>query len=64
MFVFRKIWRALFPCNTRWEIYPFVLLPTISPLILCEFKRSNELSFPLKLTECVWFSDEFRWNKS
>ena len=29
MFVFRKIWRALFPWNTRFEIRPFALLPTI-----------------------------------
>ena len=28
MFVFRKIWRALFSCNTRFEIRPFALLPT------------------------------------
>ena len=25
---FRKIWRALFSCNTHFEIRPFVLLPT------------------------------------
>ena len=29
MFVFRKVWRALFPCYLRFEIYPFALLPTI-----------------------------------
>ena len=29
MFVFRKIWRALFSWNTRSEIRPFALLPTI-----------------------------------
>ena len=29
MFVFRKIWRALFSCNTRFEIRPFALLPPI-----------------------------------
>ena len=29
MFVFRKIWRALFSCNTRFEIRPFAILPTI-----------------------------------
>ena len=23
MFVFREIWRALFSCNTRFEIRPF-----------------------------------------
>ena len=28
MFVFRKIWRALFSSNTRFEIRPFALLPT------------------------------------
>ena len=26
---FWKIWRALFSCNTRFEIRPFALLPTI-----------------------------------
>ena len=28
MFVFRKIWGALFPCYLRFEIRPFVLSPT------------------------------------
>ena len=28
MFVFRKIWRALFSWNTRFEIRPFALSPT------------------------------------
>ena len=27
MFAFRKIWRALFSYNTRFEIRPFALLP-------------------------------------
>ena len=30
MFVFRKIWLALFSCNTRFEIRPFALLPSNS----------------------------------
>ena len=30
MFVFWKIWRALFFCNTRFEFHPFLLLPTIN----------------------------------
>ena len=30
MFVFRKIWRALFSWNTRFEIRAFALIPTIS----------------------------------
>ena len=29
MFVFRKFWRALLSSNTRFEIRPFALLPTI-----------------------------------
>ena len=29
MFVFPEIWRALFFRNTRFEIHPFVLPPTI-----------------------------------
>ena len=28
MFVFRKIWRALFSCNILFQIRPFALLPT------------------------------------
>ena len=28
MFVFRKIWRVLFSCNTHFEIRPFASLPT------------------------------------
>ena len=28
MFVFRKQWRALFPCNKHFVIQLFVLLPT------------------------------------
>ena len=30
MFVFWKIWHALFSWNTRFEIHPFALLPTIT----------------------------------
>ena len=49
MIVFRKIWRALFFWNTRFDIHPFALLPTkldvwldlngllhLSKLILCD----------------------------
>ena len=32
MFVFPEIWRALFFRNTRFEIHPFVLPPTICGL--------------------------------
>ena len=34
MFAFWKIWRALFSSNTRFEIRPFALSPTISELLL------------------------------
>ena len=30
MFFFRKIWRALYSCNTRFKISSFALLPTKS----------------------------------
>ena len=30
MFVFREIWRGLFSFNLRFEICPFILLPTNS----------------------------------
>ena len=33
MFAVRKLWRALFSCNTRFEIRPFALLPTNSVLL-------------------------------
>ena len=28
MFVFRKLWRASFTCNTRFQIHSFAILPT------------------------------------
>ena len=44
MFVFRKIWRALFSRNPRFEIRPFVLLPTKqdSENILNKFSGEND----------------------
>ena len=43
MFVFRKIWRALFSCNARFEIRPFDLLPTIyTPLEVLPFSLREE----------------------
>ena len=33
MFVFRKIRRDLFSCNTRFEIRPFALFPSKSVLL-------------------------------
>ena len=42
MFVFQKIWCALFSSNTCFEIRPFALLPTIF-IILSEYKRITKL---------------------
>ena len=45
--VLRKIWRALFPWDTRFEIRPFALLPPINPTLPTYFlhvlqgQRSN-----------------------
>ena len=36
MFVFWKVWRALFSCNDRFEIHPFVLLPTFRLVVFVE----------------------------
>ena len=33
MFLFRKIWRVFFSCNTRFEIRPFAVLPTSKELV-------------------------------
>ena len=49
MFVFLKTWCALFSCNTRFEIRPFALLPTIlSPLLqfylLKNYKKTSRFS--------------------
>ena len=42
MFVFRKIWRALFSWNIRFEIRPFALLPTLCDLsFLDSFREGN-----------------------
>ena len=59
IFVFRKIWRAFFFRNTRFEIRPFALLPTNCELL---FKKKNyklrvtfyELQFyKIKFTTCI-----------
>ena len=40
MFVFRKILRALFSSNTRFEMHPFALLPTRKSIIYI-YKQYN-----------------------
>ena len=42
MFVFRKIWLALFSCNIRFELRPFTLLPVI--IIKETFYLSNSIT--------------------
>ena len=42
LFVFRKIWRALFSWNTRFEIRPFALL-LVTTLILFNLSAQNLL---------------------
>ena len=42
MFVFRKIWRGLFSCNTRFEICPFASLPANFHVASCSI---NTIAF-------------------
>ena len=52
MFVFRKIWRALFSWNTHLEIHPFALLLWKT----CKFPNtfSFEISRTCKLSKCYY----------
>ena len=53
MFVFRKIWRALFSCNTRFEIRPFALLPTnCSTAIYLTLKIQNIYAKVILIFQC------------
>ena len=49
MFVFRKIWCALFFWNTRFEIRPFAILPAIHAFMLILF-------FHIKISEDFLYS--------
>ena len=44
MFFFRKIWHALFSCNTCFEIRHFALLPRISSSLPVECLTSEKIS--------------------
>ena len=68
MLVFQKIWRALFPCNTRFEIHPSALLPTIfhiwqDPECVFEYIYSNVVrkKFHVKSSFCVKHECEYYW---
>ena len=51
MFVFRKIWRAFFSWNTRFEIRSFALLPSNSWLCFWQFPSSRNV---LRKTSASW----------
>ena len=56
MFVFRKIWRALFSWNTRFEIRPFVLLPMDYCVALIIFLAATFLLQILTTSSICWQS--------
>ena len=55
MFVFRKICRALFSRNTRFEIRPFALLPTsfsFTKVLLKQLKRLKDAASGTAIHRC------------
>ena len=56
MFVFRKIWRALFSWSTHFEIHPFVLLPTDYCVALVIFLAATFLLQILTTSSICWQS--------
>ena len=58
MFVFQKIWRALFSCNTRFEIRSIALLLKVfsidlSQLGVCEFLGNFEFFFRTNILHSI-----------
>ena len=56
MLVFRKIWRAFFSWNTRFEIRPFTLLPTSLQIFIptiCFFFLNKVIKFRGKAGICL-----------
>ena len=43
MRISKPVWRALFSCNTRFEIRPFTLLPTTCSLVIAKNVNSTYL---------------------
>ena len=67
MFIFQKIWRALFSWNTRFEIRPFALLPTIicfgCKICISQNKHRWEWQRLLTFSEiscCIWRQHYYR----
>ena len=56
MFVFRKIWRALFSWNNRFKIRLFALLPTISSIKNILYELGHKLLNDLKVRNIRKFS--------
>ena len=63
-FVFRKIWRAMFSCNTRFEVRPFTLLPATLPFCLPSLLLSiNKITLKQKLYTCILVDlSSFQWS--
>ena len=61
MFVFREIWRALFSCNTRFEIRPFALLPMICTtwVYLARLLQTLDWLTAWKLSKYGFFSGQY-----
>ena len=47
-----------------WTLIKYIYLLDILLLILSKFRRINQILFPMKSSENLWFSDEFRGNRS
>ena len=62
MFVFRKIWPALFCLKTRFEIRPFVLLPTICRRGQVVDQISFKLSYYFDPTIICHYKSRFGWS--
>ena len=51
MFVFRKTWHALLSCYLHFEVHPFALLPTKSPVL----EHSVESDRLIQINHCATF---------
>ena len=61
MFVFRKIWLALPSWNTRSEIQPFVLLPTVLKWLLLTLQKCR-LRYTEGCTVLFFLQYEAKWD--
>ena len=54
MFVFQKIWCALFSCNTRFVIRPFAWLPTNKGSSICTYSNYSKKKKKKKFV--LWYA--------